>query len=135
MSIYIVAAWSAIFNVFHRFIYSPFSVQYSLFVLTCRNTSFHPSWEPRWSSGYTSRLSSGRPGFDARSWLPAHIIHIFIVYIHLFHHRPTDGDVKWRSRVLRAHKRTRVAVVEFHVSLYPISVSPFFPLCMLNVWI
>ena len=30
--------------------------------------------------------------------------------------------------VLQARKRTRVAVVEFHVSLYPISVSPFFPL-------
>jgi len=37
--------------------------------------------------------------------------------------------------VLRARKRTRVTVVEFHVSLFPISVSPFFPLCMLNVWI
>ena len=35
--------------------------------------------------------------------------------------------------VLRARKRTRVTVSEFHVSLYPISVSPFFPLYMLNV--
>ena len=31
-----------------------------------------PTWEPRWSSGYTFRLSSGKPGFDARSWLPHH---------------------------------------------------------------
>ena len=36
--------------------------------------------------------------------------------------------------VLRARKRTSVAVVEFHVSLYPISVSPFFPLCTINMW-
>ena len=32
------------------------------------------------------------------------------------------------AAVLRAHTRTRVAAVEFHVSLYPNSVSPFFPL-------
>ena len=30
--------------------------------------------------------------------------------------------------LLRARKRTRVAVVEFHVSLYPISVSSFLSL-------
>ena len=30
--------------------------------------------------------------------------------------------------VLRARKRTRVAVVEFQVSLYPNSVSPLFPM-------
>ena len=95
-------------------------------------------------TGYTSRLSIGIPGFDSRSWLP-HIIHLFIVYIHRIRHCPTDGVVKWRSlvsalsdgwgrkmaipcigAVLRACKRTRVTVVEFHVSLYPISVSPSF---------
>ena len=129
--------------------------------------------EPQWSSDNTSRQSSGRPGFDAQSWLQ-HIIHLCIVYIHRIHHRPTDGDVKWRScvselysrhviepagsfifslyisdypsyfsssigwgrkmsvrcigAVLPACKRTRVAVVEFQVFLYPNSVSPFFPL-------
>ena len=35
--------------------------------------------------------------------------------------------------VLRARKITRVAMVEFHVSLYPISVSHFLPLCTINV--
>ena len=30
--------------------------------------------------------------------------------------------------IFRAGRRTRVVVVEFHVSLYPNSVSPFFPL-------
>ena len=29
----------------------------------------------------------------------SHIIHLFIVYIHRMHHCPTDGDVKWWSRV------------------------------------
>ena len=33
--------------------------------------------EPRWSSGYTSRLSSRRPGSDLQSWLP-YIIHLSI---------------------------------------------------------
>ena len=70
------------------------------------------------------------PGSMPGGWL-SHIIHLFIVYIHRIHHCPMDGDVKWRSRVSELYseerKRTRVAVVEFHVSLYPNSVSPFFP--------
>ena len=37
-------------------------------------------------------------------------------------------SVRCIGAVLRAHTRTRVAVVEFQVSLYPISVSHFFPL-------
>ena len=28
-----------------------------------------------------------------------HIIYLFIVYIHRIHHRPADGNVKWRSHV------------------------------------
>ena len=54
-----------------------------------------------------------------------HIIHLFILYIHRIHHRPTGGFRKMASpcirAVLQARKRTRVAVVEFHVS-----VSDFF---------
>ena len=109
-------------------------IQY-LYKYTCVFLWWFLHWgEPQWSSGYTSLLSSGRPGFDSRSWLP-YIIHLFIVYIHRIHyHRPSDGDVRCWTRkmldpcigaVLRARKRTRSAVVEFHVSLYPNSVSPF----------
>ena len=63
-------------------------------LLASQSCTFLPSREPRWSSGYTSHLSSGRPGFDSRSWLP-HIIHLFIVYIYRIHHRQSDGDVHW----------------------------------------
>ena len=69
-----------------------FWYQYSVGLL------FRLGSEPRWSSDYTSRLSSGRPGFDPRRWLP-HIIHLVVVYIRRIHHRPTDGDVTWRPRV------------------------------------
>ena len=91
--------------------------------------------KPRWSSGYTSRLSSGSPGFHSRSWLP-HISHIYIVYQSYL--SSSDGwGLKMASpfvgAVLRARTRTRVAVLEFHVSLYPTSVIPFFPLCVINV--
>ena len=62
---------------------------------------------------------------------------LYTMYIHCIHHRPTDGKVKWPSRVSElysGHLKEPGWLVEFHVSLYPISVSPFFPLSMLNVW-
>ena len=61
----------------------------------------------------------------------SHIIHLFIVYIHRIHHRPTDGDVKWRSRVSElysGHVKELRWLWWNSMSLYPNSVSPFFPL-------
>ena len=75
-------------------------IAHALFLLHSSTMSFctsrratykqiHQSWQPRWLSGHTSRLSSGRPGFGSRSWLP-HIIHFSLyTYIHRICNRPT----------------------------------------------
>ena len=93
---------------------------------------FNKSREPRWSSGYRSRLSSGRPGFCFPELAPT-----YHPSVHCIYPLYSSSSVGWGRKMaipyigalLRARKRTGVTVLVFHVSLYPISDSLFFPLC------
>ena len=82
-----------------------------------------------------SRLSSGRPGFDARSWLPHHSS------FHCIYPSYSSSSDRWGRNMLvpcigallQSRKRTRVAVVAFHVSLYPNSVYSSFLIYLCNI--
>ena len=74
--------------------------------------------EPRWLSDYKLAFQAGSmPGAGC------HIPFIFSLYISIVFIIVRRMAILCIRAVLRARKRTRVAVVEFHVSLYPISVS------------
>ena len=75
-----------------------------------------------------TRLASQSEDTGSMPGAGSHIIHLFIVYIYRIHYRPTDGDVKWRSRVLElysGHVKEPGWLVEFHVSLYQNSALNF----------
>ena len=93
----------------HSFIYF---ILRRLFVL-----SFIPSY-----------IQAGDPGLFPGA--DSHISYIFSLYIYPSYSTTSVGrghqmSVPCIGAVLRARKRTRVAVVEFQASLHPISVYPF----------
>ena len=66
-----------------------------------------------------TRLASQAEDPGSMPGAGSHIIHLFVVYVNRIHNRPTDGDVKWRSRV---SVEFHVSVSEFCILLFPLYV-------------